>query len=617
MTNPTLKLVDHRARQGLAAVSEGLRLFPGTLLILPIIILQFGTQWSYNQVMMPTLVTRVSNPGQASEARERVDDFPHFVKEGSEWIRGVELLSTEALEMNFASPVQTFDLAAQADCNDQYRVLASGDDRVFREIWTLGQSPINGLVTRDQSLSLDAPVTVLRIVPKEGDGLYSVSGLRIETQKRIRHTLVVPLVWAAFLVIRSLSRQGSAKRFGAWVMRSWAKSDWLVASGLICSVLLRIDAASFLLILVALGAGLVIGVCHGCVRRFGLAVTLVNLAAAVGLLWIGPILFNAILMHRIGTRINLTVDHRMKPDGQEINSDGIRFKGEARDVKSEDYNILFMGDSYTYGYRLLYEETVPATFEKLADSRCSDKIKSFNLGWISSSPLLSYRLLADIGKKYHPDLIVYLLDLTDYHDDLSYAMRLRQETDAPIPGGSPTRVVLGQILGRFFDIETLNEFRSVLRPRINQQQTSSSSPVPSDRFFIVNQELEESRNDIERGVISNLSRIQQFGSRVLNAPLAVVLVPRGFQYSFRESPENWEKGAYEVGGPNVRVPSDYFEEKRKELGYPVLDLLPVFEQSEIFPLYFETDPHWNQRGALLAAETIESFLGEEGLLPCR
>ncbi len=617
MTTPSLELVAHGARQGLAVVAEGLRLFPGTLLILPIIVLLFGTEWSFDRVMKPALVTLVSNPGQASEARERVADFPDFVTEGSEWTRGVELLDTEALEMTFARPVQTFYLAVQADGNDQYRIAAFGDDPL-ETIWTIAQSPTDGLATRYRSFSLDAPITTIRIGPQEGDGFYSVSGLRVETKQRLRHTIVVPLVWAAYLMIWSLSHWRPARRFGEWVMRGWAEADWFIASGLICGLLLRLDAASFLLILVALGAGLAIALYRMCVRRFGLAVTLVNLAAAAFIVWIGPILFNANLMHRIGAQFDLTVDHRMHPDGEEINSDGIRFKGEARDVKPEDYNILFMGDSYTYGSHLLYDETVPAAFGRLAASRCSDKIKGFNLGWISSSPLLGYRLLIDIGKKYHPDLIVYLLDVTDYHDDLDYEVKLRQENNIPITGVSPTRVVLGQILGRLFGSEALNDFKSILRPlTTKEQRTDWGPPVPSDRFFVVNQDIEESRDHIERGVLLNLTRIHRFSSRVLDAPLAVVLVPRGFQYSSRESPENWEKGAYELGGPNVRAPSDYFEGKRKELRYPVLDLLPVFEQSGIFPLFLETDPHWNQRGALLAAETIESFLEQEGLVPCR
>ncbi len=615
---PSLKLVARGAASLGRAVTGGLRLLPGTLLILPLVAVLVGTEWSIDTVTMPASVTLVTNPGQRSETTQRIDAFPNFVKEGSEWTKGFELRPNEALEMTFASPIQTFHLAVQADCNDQYRVFAAGGDRAFGEIWTILRAPTDALTTRHRSFSLDAPITVFRIAPKEGDDLYSVSGLRIETNRRLPHVVIAPLVWILFLVVWSLSRAGPTRRFGEWITRGWARADWIVATGAICSIVVHMDAASLLLILVAAGAWLLIALCRMGVRRFGLGPTLVNVATVVLIVWIGPILFDAIMMHRIGARFDLTVDHRMNPDRGEINSDGIRFKGEAEDVSPDDYNILFLGDSFTYGSLLRYDETVSVAFERLAVSGCSDKVRGFNLGWMSASPLLSYRLLVDIGKRYHPDLIVYLLDVTDYHNDLDYERSLRQESDVPVLGMSPTRAALEQILSRFFGAQTLNEFWSVLRPLTTKDPRAIEGlEVPGDRFFVVNQRLDTSREHIERGVMLNLARIHRYGSTVLNVPLAVVLVPRAFQYSSRESLDHWESKGYEIGGPHVRAPSEYFEEARGELGYPVLDLLPIFTRSEIFPLFFEADPHWNGRGALLAAEAIEGFLQRERRRPCR
>ena len=97
--------------------------------------------------------------------------------------------------------------------------------------------------------------------------------------------------------------------------------------------------------------------------------------------------------------------------------------------------------------------------------------------------------------------------------------------------------------------------------------------------------------------------------------MALVIYPRAYQYSDRESPGNWEPG-YEALGPHVREPFRYFAEVGDGLPYPVIDLFSAFETSEEFPLFFARDPHWNPSGAGLAARSVYAGLGERGLLPC-
>ena len=116
--------------------------------------------------------------------------------------------------------------------------------------------------------------------------------------------------------------------------------------------------------------------------------------------------------------------------------------------------------------------------------------------------------------------------------------------------------------------------------------------------------------------MTNLAAIHRHATDVLDVPMALVVYPRHYQYTGRESPDNWEANRYEVLGPYVEEPFRYFDEVRDELPYPVLSLLPAFAESEEFPLFLPNDPHWNARGARLAAEHVALWLSERGLIPC-
>jgi hypothetical protein len=140
--------------------------------------------------------------------------------------------------------------------------------------------------------------------------------------------------------------------------------------------------------------------------------------------------------------------------------------------------------------------------------------------------------------------------------------------------------------------------------------------LPEDRFFVTSAPLEVTRPWIERGVMKNLAELHDFAEDTLDVPMVLVLYPRAYQYSARESPENWERRSYEMLGRYVREPFRFFEEVADRLPYPVVNLMPTFENSEVFPLYQTDDPHWNRAGARLAARSVHRALGGLGALPC-
>jgi hypothetical protein len=244
-------------------------------------------------------------------------------------------------------------------------------------------------------------------------------------------------------------------------------------------------------------------------------------------------------------------------------------------------------------------------------------VRSINFGWVSSSPLLSYRLLLDIGHLYKPDLVVFLLDVTDFHDDIKYAYKISEREGFKLSDDLLLDNLLDRFLLRFMTLSSQLYLKQQFRPPAiehrRKKQTLDALPV---RYFATNLPLKETVPYFERGVMYHLGLIEDYCRRRLKVPMAVVLVPRAFQYSEKEVPRDYEAHLYTINGPNVRNPNQYFAEQQEDLPYPVLDLLPTFEKSGAFPLYFEDDPHWNADGAYLAAETLADFLVRQHLLPC-
>ena len=293
----------------------------------------------------------------------------------------------------------------------------------------------------------------------------------------------------------------------------------------------------------------------------------------------------------------LDIDHRMAPNRMDTNSDGIRSSIEPDQVRETEHNIVFLGDSFAYGYRMPPEEALPQVFEKKAREALPEKsIHVFNFGWVTSSPLLSLRLLQDIGHKYKPDTVMLLLDAaSDFHDDQKYVRRLERKGVYRLLDFAPaTHVFVLMATRRFFP-----EFGEWLLG------------LPGDRFFVVNAPLDQNREYLS-STVEYIDRIASFAEDELGADFYLLVIARSIQYTDRESPANWEAAAYTPLGPYVLEPFRFVDETFSERDWEYFSLLDAFQQSEEFPLYFYDDPHWNTAGTDLAADAILDFCHAHG-----
>ncbi len=430
--------------------------------------------------------------------------------------------------------------------------------------------------------------------------------------------ILVPL-WGVLAVVWTAARSpGRGSAAAARVLRIWRAIDPLLAALLVQAVLFRMPATLVIPALIFASLAATFWLLERASGPVLVAFASVFLLFGV----VVPRAFEAMILARVSATYALDVDHRLRPDGSEINTDSARFRGEATDLSDEEFVVIFLGDSFTFGFSLAYDDSYPYRFEAIAaEHGCEPRVRAVNMGWTSSSPLLALRLLRQVGYRYRPDLIVYGLDMTDFHDDLRYEWRLREQREYDFDSVAVAErwiaaelPIASRALPAFRAVTS--QLRGVDRSAAVELLAGLKVPGPEERFFVTGRSLDETRPAIELGVMKNLAGIERHGREVLGAPFALVVYPRAYQYSDRESARNWEKG-YEPLGRYVREPFRYFAEVADTLAYPVIDILPAFESSDRFPLYFGNDPHWTEQGADVAARAIFEGLLARGLLPCR
>ncbi len=601
-------------RRRVTAALAWLRALPGTLLVVPAVVLLWGSQWTVERRHEPASA-RLERPGEPAAGRTLPT---YLVPEGAQLEQGVLLEPGEALTFELPRVRGAFELELQAFYRDAYTVSVSADGEAWEPLWEVGATGGRGMRTRQQRFEApEQAISHLRVEPRGTRAGQRFSGLRVTWDLAvIRHGWLVVVFWGLGLAV-ALARLTRALRPAVErLLAGWRRADPWLATLLVALVLFRLTPE---LVAGAVGVALIGGAVALFSRHFARAplATLLYVAFLYALFFLFlPWAVSKVAAARAGALYDLTVDHRMRPDGDEINSDGLRFRGEAGDLEEADFVVLALGDSFTYGLKLAYEESYPYVLERLlADRECSAEVRVVNFGWASSSPLLSLRLLEQVGARYKPDLVLYNLDMTDFADDLRYESELRAAGDLEIDHTKVFRdlvlAVSSRLPARGSAAET---FERLLRR--HDQETDPDDGVPADRFFVTSRSLERTRPEIERGVMKNLERLHAYAASQLGVPMALIVYPRAYQYSAVESPNNWERSRYERLGPFVREPFRYFDEVAATLPYLVESLLPAFESAREHPLFFDDDPHWTPAGARLAAEAVERFLLGSRLVPC-
>lgn len=313
------------------------------------------------------------------------------------------------------------------------------------------------------------------------------------------------------------------------------------------------------------------------------------------------------------------------------NEDGLRTEYDREAFLAHETRIVVLGDSFAAGIYTPAEKILPAVLESLLRAELGrEDVAVLNCGVVTYSPYLERIQFREIVSAYRPNLVLLLLDATDIEDDHNYDREAVKNDDEairfPLTGirqyvkrdhGIFEGSALYQRLYHFIQTARLLLFHpfSFAEP---MGRFSDAKGVVIDgkeerrRFFVYAHPMEKTRPYLDRTFehIDRLSRdVHETG-----AEFALVVSPRYHHWNPKESPRNWERFLYDVDEPYQFEYLRYFDEKRADAGFPILNLLPAFNASTEFPLVLEWDPHWNSNGHRVAAEATAEFVLERGLV---
>ena len=310
-----------------------------------------------------------------------------------------------------------------------------------------------------------------------------------------------------------------------------------------------------------------------------------------------------LILHKlIKPLYNLDIDHRPVDPPR-------FFDGAATQGRSEHFNILFLGDSFTMGYGVEPNQSFPFLIQENLRATFPEKnIKAVNFGWISSSPLLQLRQLRDIGRQYRPDLVVYALDMADFHQDDCYAQMLRDLKE-------PQDMSIFRVMElRLSVLLGVHDIRLWLKERLGISKPETIHPYLNDLMPLYQPRKKSQR--LFENTWNNLAKLDQAADE-LGARFILFVIPRYLQYNPAECPRDPARGTYPDTDLYLQEPFVYLEEKAETAPFPVHSLLTDFRDSGQFPTVFERDMHWNETGHRIGARAMTRAIVEAGFLADR
>lgn len=295
-----------------------------------------------------------------------------------------------------------------------------------------------------------------------------------------------------------------------------------------------------------------------------------------------------------------------------INSLGMR-DFSVREVNiskgENEFRIVFVGDSFTEGWGLNYDDTYPKLVEdRLNEVHPEKNLIVFNAGVASSSPIIGYTVIKNRIIPLKPDLVVFALDVSDFHDD--YTRGQVAEFDE---NGLPVKFNVTEIppvkdfirkhsytynfLAKFISISKGIRRNYIVKPeQANDTRFNSQAIIFSDSSIKKNKEFINKTEHYLLGISKILSEN--------NMSFLLVVYPNGAQLSVKE----WSAGREQVYLRNDTIYStkifDVIEDFAKENNINFLNTLPAFKSSTLYPLYYSYDPHWTRNGSKVMADAI-------------
>lgn len=295
------------------------------------------------------------------------------------------------------------------------------------------------------------------------------------------------------------------------------------------------------------------------------------------------------------------------------NKDGVQPNVSSKNYDEAGFNIIFLGDSYTYGAGLEDKrQSFPFVVEKQLQDRFPNKaIRVANFGWRATGPFLQEKKFRTIAADYHPVLVVHAIDMSDFSNDYEHHARMQE-----MASGMSRRIsVFRALIVRFSMLLGVRDFTLWLPQRIGKKEKEEKrvSVWPGEKFFFHMQQPLAKSEPLMGATWQAIMKTYKY-SRKLNAEYCLVVLPRCEHYDRGQCPPN--DGVimpFPKSDEFIYEPFKYFEKRAQTSPFPIHSLLPDFQSAGASSTVFSDDPHYNENGHRIAGEAIIRYLIADGV----
>lgn len=297
--------------------------------------------------------------------------------------------------------------------------------------------------------------------------------------------------------------------------------------------------------------------------------------------------------------------YRSKEFETQIRTNSMRFRGPEMTFDPNAYRILFIGDSFTFGWGVEDNEAYPAVLKKMIEKSMPDlNVQVYNYGHWGYAFDQEYMTIKDKISVIKPHMIVqgfYWSGMQTLH-----AHKWTRDDSGDIIAVDRPSVRItsdGALLFKSEAVERppLNSrfFAMVARVVLNWNLSGIGNDLPladpNDQIYThvwgMNEEV--------------IDRTVKF-TRQENIAYIPFSIPRDIQLNEQERGILYLPA---LEGKDLDLPTRRLNSMFEKAGQPFIDLVPAFKNNYEPDLYFKWDPHWTIKGhAFVAAQLLPPVL---------
>jgi hypothetical protein len=286
-----------------------------------------------------------------------------------------------------------------------------------------------------------------------------------------------------------------------------------------------------------------------------------------------------------------------------INPQGVRDDDPVGPKAAGERRVLLLGDSYVFAVQVPFRATMGERLEaRLNEREAAPRWRVINGGVQGYGPVQQWLFYKNIAAAFEPDVVLMVVSVAT---DAIEAVDSRAALEA---GKVPDSAHVDAARSRWRQLVRSSAVLQLVRRRYDQLRARVSAAVAERPLTTY---LKDPPAEVVEGLAvatRAFARIAE-DARRRGAHAAFVLMPARFQINDAEFAQFLASSADWGGKLERHAATHRFAGALAPLGYPTLDLLPVYSAADEGPaLHFVRNSHLTEHGHQITADAMVQFL---------